>query len=209
MSKIINLILLEFETLLSLKKYMTLIIGLAIFLVFIEPDMFPFTGAMFIMATCYNAVFYEEKSKVNYLIHSLPIKGKEYILSKYLFVGINTLISMGLLSIIYKIMLRFERFNVISKTPLWAVILVIGGIGVFMMTILVPLQVLLNFEKSRIISIFLTVFPIVYSTELIKLLSNVNLNTNIFKILIVLCILTLILLSYFVTSNLYLKKDIE
>ncbi|WP_066892748.1 ABC-2 transporter permease [Clostridium nigeriense] len=208
MSRIINLILLQFETLLSLKKYMTLIIGLAIFLVFIQPDMFPFAGAMFIMATCYNTAFYEEKSKVNYLIYSLPVKSTEYILSKYIFVSINTLVSMGILSIIYKLMLSFERFNVVSKIPLWSFILVLGGIGIFMMTILVPLQVLLNFEKARVILVFLTVFPIVYSMELTKFLPKINLNNNIFIILIVLCIITLILTSYFITSNLYSKKDI-
>ncbi|WP_288222254.1 ABC-2 transporter permease [uncultured Clostridium sp.] len=209
MSRIINLIFLQFETLFSLKKYMTLIIGLAIFMVFIQPDMLPFAGAMFIMATCYNTAFYEEKSKVNYLIYSLPVKSTEYILSKYIFVAINTLISIGILSIIYKIMLSFQRFNVVSKIPLWAFILVLAGIGIFMMTILVPLQVLLNFEKARIVLVFLTVFPIVYSTELTKILPTVNLNNNIFKILIILCIVTLILVSYFITSNLYLKKDIE
>lgn len=208
MSRIINLILLQFETLLSLKKYMTLIIGLAIFLVFIQPDMFPFAGAMFIMATCYNTAFYEEKSKVNYLIYSLPVKSNEYILSKYIFVSINTLVSMGILSIIYKLMLSFERFNVVSKIPLWSFILVLGGIGIFMMTILVPLQLLLNFEKARVILVFLTVFPIVYSMELTKFLPKINLNNNIFIILIVLCIITLILTSYFITSNLYSKKDI-
>lgn len=209
MSRILNLILLQFETLFGLKKYMALIIGLAIFMVFMQPDMLPFAGAMIIMGTCYNTTFYEEKSKVNYLIYSLPVKSSEYILSKYIFVGINTLISMGVLSIIYKLMLNFQGFNDVSKLPLWAFILVLGGIGIFTMTILVPLQVLLNFEKARIILVFFTVFPIVYSAQLTKILPTINLNNNIFKILIILCILTLILASYFITSNLYVKKDIE
>lgn len=82
MRRIINLILLQFQTVFALKKYMLLIIALAAFMAFIQPDMLPFAGALFIMATCYNTAFYEEKSKINYLIYSLPVKSSEYILSK-------------------------------------------------------------------------------------------------------------------------------
>lgn len=206
MSRILNLILLQFETLFGLKKYMALIIGLSIFMVFMQPEMLPFAGAMLIMATCYNTTFYEEKSKVNYLTYSLPVKTSEYILSKYIFVGINTIISMGISSIIY---MYITMINKVDLGPLWALMLTIAGIGIFMMIILVPLQVLLNFEKARIILVFFTVFPIVYSTQLTKILLTINLNNNILKVLIILCILTLILASYFITSNLYVKKDIE
>lgn len=208
MKRIINLILLQFETVLALKKYMLLIIALAAFMAFIQPDMLPFAGALFIMATCYNTAFYEEKSKINYLIYSLPVKSSEYILSKYIFVAINTFISMAISAIIYMSMLYFNIIDKTTMVPLWAFLLMLLGIGIFMMSILTPLEILLGFEKARIALVFLTVLPVVFSTNIVALLPTINLNNNIFKVLIVLCVVTLILASYFITSNIYAKKDI-
>lgn len=208
MKRIINLILLQFETVLALKKYMLLIIALAAFMAFIQPDMLPFAGALFIMATCYNTAFYEEKSKINYLIYSLPVKSSEYILSKYIFVAINTFISMAISAIIYMSMLYFNIIDKTTMVPLWAFLLMLLGTGIFMMSILTPLEILLGFEKARIALVFLTVLPVVFSTNIVALLPTINLNNNIFKVLIVLCVVTLILASYFITSNIYAKKDI-
>lgn len=208
MRRIINLVLLQFQTVFALKKYMALILAIAAFMAFIQPDMLPFAGALFIMATCYNTAYYEEKSKVNYLIFSLPVKSSEYILSKYIFVAINTIISMGISAIIYAFMVSFNIINETSVVPLWAFMLMLVGIGVFMMSILIPFEILLGFEKARIALVFLTVFPIVFSTELAKLIPTFDFSSNLFKLFIVLCIITLVLSSYFITSNLFARKDI-
>ncbi|MCI6693290.1 MAG: ABC-2 transporter permease [Clostridium sp.] len=208
MRRIINLILLQFQTVFALKKYMLLIIALAAFMAFIQPDMLPFAGALFIMATCYNTAFYEEKSKINYLIYSLPVKSSEYILSKYIFVAINTFISMAISSIIYMCMVHFNKIDVSTEIPLWAFMLVLLGIGIFMMSILTPLEILLGFEKARIALVFLTILPIVLSTNIVSVLPTINLNNNIYKVLIGLCVITLVLASYFITSNMYAKKDV-
>lgn len=180
MRRIINLILLQFQTVFALKKYMLLIIALAAFMAFIQPDMLPFAGALFIMATCYNTAFYEEKSKINYLIYSLPVKSSEYILSKYIFVAINTFISMAISSIIYMCMVHFNKIDVSTEIPLWAFMLVLLGIGIFMMSILTPLEILLGFEKARIALVFLTILPIVFSTNIVSVLPTINLNNNIY-----------------------------
>lgn len=208
MRRIINLILLQFQTVFELKKYMLFITAMALFMAIIQPDMLPFAGALFIMATCYNTAFYEEKSKINYLIYSLPIRGREYILSKYIFVAINTFISMAISAIIYICMVYFNIIDKTTMVPLWAFMIMLLGIGIFMMSILTPLEILLGFEKARIALVFLTVFPVVFSTNIVAILPNINLNNNIFKVLIVLCVVTLILASYFITSNMYVKKDL-
>lgn len=208
MKRIINLILLQFETVFALKKYMTLIICIAAFMAFMQPDMLPFAGALFIMATCYNTAFYEEKSKVNYLIYSLPVKSSEYILSKYIFVAINTIISMGISALIYRGMLYLNIINKATMVPLWAFMLVLAGVGIFMMILLTPLVILLGFEKARIALVFLTVFPMVFSTKLAKLIPTIDLSNIIFRLLIILCVVTLVLASYFITSNLYAQKDV-
>lgn len=208
MRKILNLLFLQFETVFALKKYMILIIAMGIFLGFINPEMMTLGGALFIMATCYSTAFYEEKSKMNYLIYSLPIKPKEYILSRYIFVAINTLIATIVSLVLYTGLISLNIVTISELGPLWPFIYIMIGIGIFVMTILIPLELTLGFEKGRIAMVFLVVFPMVFSTELIKYLPNINFDMLIVKILIVLCIFTLILSSYFITSNLYAKKDI-
>lgn len=208
MKKIINLILLQFETVFALKKYMSIILVIASFMVITQPNMLPFAGALFIMATCYNSAFYEEKSKVNYLVYSLPIKISEYIASKYIFVAINTVISMGLSAILYFVMTNFNIISNEGTFPLWALMLILAGIGIFMMILLIPLELLLGFEKARIALVFLTVFPMVFSTELVNLLPQIDISSNIVIILIAFIVFTVVLASYFITSNLFVKKEV-
>ena len=208
MKKIINLILLQFETVFALKKYMAIILVIASFMVITQPNMLPFAGALFIMSTCYNSAFYEEKSKMNYLVYSLPIKINEYIASKYIFVAINTLISMGISAVLYLIMTNFNIISSEANFPLWALMLILAGIGIFMMTLLIPLELLLGFEKARIALVFLTVFPMVFSTELVNLLPQIDITSNIVIILIALIVFTVVLASYFITSNLFVKKEV-
>ncbi len=208
MRRILNLLFLQFQTVLALKKYMALIIFMGIFLGAVNPQMITFSGALFIMATCYSTSFYEEKSKVNYLIYSLPIKTKEYILSRYIFVAINTIIAAIISSILYTTLISLDIVTINEIGSLRSLIYTMIAIGVFMMAILIPLELILGFEKGRIAIVFLAVFPMVFSTELMKYLPNINFGILIVKVLVVLCIFTLILASYFITSNIYDKKDI-
>lgn len=77
-----------------------------------------------------------------------------------------------------------------------------------MMSLLTPLVILLGFEKARIALVFLIVFPMVFSTKLAKLIPTIDLSNIIFRLLIILCVVTLVLVSYFITSNLYAQKDV-
>ena len=83
MNNIGNLLKLQFNSLLAIKKNLFIILGVAIFLAAIQPTMLVLSSAMYLMMATYTITFYEERSKMNYLIYSLPVKTNEYILSKY------------------------------------------------------------------------------------------------------------------------------
>lgn len=208
MRKIFNLLLLQFETVFALKKYMLLVIVMGIASAFIEPEMLTFAGGMFIMVTCYSTAYYEENSKTNYLIHSLPIRPKDYVLSRYLYVAFSTVLSIILTSVLYKSLIYFKVVNNKEMFPLWVLALALIVIGIFMMAIIVPLELILGFEKGRIAIVFLTLFPVAFSKNLIKYIPQIDFSMMVMKIFVVLCIFTLIITSYFITSNLYLKKEI-
>ena len=89
MENIVNLIKLQYNSLLALKKNLVIFVLIGIFFAIFQPSMITFAGAMFLMFSSYSLLFYEEKSKMNYLIYSLPVTINQYILSKYIFGLIN------------------------------------------------------------------------------------------------------------------------
>lgn len=207
MNKIINLLRLQFETIFSLKKMILIIFLLASIYSFINPSLITTTGLLYLMASCYTTAAYEEKSKNGYLFRSLPIKARDYIFSRYLYVAINTLISITLTIGVYKILIYFEKINNNDMVSLEGLGMTMVFIGVFMMCIVTPVELLLGFEKGRFVIIFLSLSPMIFGNLLIEQMPLINLNSIIIKILILLCLITIILISYFITSNLYAKKE--
>ena len=211
MNNIINLLKLQFNSLLSIKKNLFMILAVSIFLAAVQPTMIVFAGTIYLMMTTYSITFYEERSKMNYLIYSLPIKVNEYLFSKYIYCLLNTLIAVvvsTILSIIVKtIGIHASTFSM----PIYAVPLVTIGIGVFFTSVLMPATLLLGFENGRYVLTFIAITPMVFSTALLEILSEINitLNTTILTILGVLIALTLLLASYFITFNKFSKKEVQ
>ena len=168
-------------------------------------------GAMYLMLSSYSIIFYEERSKINYLIYSLPITIKEYIFSRYIYCLINTIIAI-LISLALSLIIRIVGFTDISNTmSLYEVSLVTALIGVFFTAVLMPATLLLGFEKGRYILIFIAVFPICFSTALLEIIPeiNIHLNPTILTILSVLIGIILLLVSYFITCNIFNQKEVE
>ena len=157
MNNIGNLLKLQFNSLLSIKK-LFIILALAIFFTAVQPTMILFTGAMYLMMATYSITFYEERSKMNYLIYSLPVKINEYIFSKYIYCLLNTVIAV-IISTILSIIVKILGINdLISSMPLYTVPLIIVGVGVFFTSILMPATLLLGFENGRYVLRLLQLF---------------------------------------------------
>lgn len=211
MNNIINLLKLQFNSLLSIKKNLFMILAVSIFLAAVQPTMIVFAGTIYLMMTTYSITFYEERSKMNYLIYSLPIKVNEYISSKYIYCLLNTLIAVVVSTILSTIVKTIGIHSSTFSMPIYAVPLVTIGIGVFFTSVLMPATLLLGFENGRYVLTFIAITPMVFSTALLEILSEINitLNTTILTILGVLIALTLLLASYFITCNKFSKKEVQ
>ncbi|WP_370830676.1 ABC-2 transporter permease [Clostridium sp.] len=211
MNNIINLLKLQFNSLLSIKKNLFMILAVSIFLAAVQPTMIVFAGTIYLMMTTYSITFYEERSKMNYLIYSLPIKVNEYIFSKYIYCLLNTLIAVVVSTILSTIVKTIGIHSSTFSMPIYAVPLVTIGIGVFFTSVLMPATLLLGFENGRYVLTFIAITPMVFSTALLEILSEINitLNTTILTILGVLIALTLLLASYFITCNKFSKKEVQ
>lgn len=211
MKNIVNLIKLQYNSLLALKKSLLIIVLMGIFFAIFQPFMIVFAGAMFLMVSCYSLVFYEERSKMNYLIYSLPVTTNEYILSKYIFGFINTIISI-VISVILASIVKLLGYNAeVASMPIYSIVLTTLAIGVFFLAIVQPAALLLGSETGRYVLVFLSVLPLTFSTSLVKYLPKINLTLNptIIGILIALVSITILLTSYFITSNIFSKKEIS
>lgn len=211
MNNIGNLLRLQFNSLLAIKKNLLIILALEIFFTIVQPTMIVFTGAMYLMLATYSITYYEERSKMNYLIYSLPVKTNEYILSKYIYCLLNTAIAM-IINTILSIFVKILGINdLISSIPISSIPLVTLGIGLFFTSILMPATLLIGFENGRYVLMFIAIFPVIFSTTLMEILSEINviLNPLILTILFVLISITLLLSSYFITCNKFAKKEVR
>ena len=211
MNNIGNLLKLQFNSLLSIKKNLLIILALAIFFTAVQPTMIVFTGAMYLMMATYSITFYEERSKMNYLIYSLPVKTNEYIFSKYIYCLLNTVIAVIISTILSVIVKILGTNDLISSMPLYAVPLIIVGVGVFFTSILMPTTLLLGFENGRYVLMFIAILPIVFSTALLEIISEIDitLNPTMLSILGVLITITLLQVSYFITCNRFAEKEVQ
>lgn len=211
MNNIGNLLKLQFNSLLAIKKNLLIILALEIFFTIVQPTMIVFTGAMYLMLATYSITYYEERSKMNYLIYSLPVKTNEYILSKYIYCLLNTAIAMIITTILSTFVKLLGVNDLISSMPISSMPLVTLGIGLFFTSILMPATLLIGFENGRYVLMFIAIFPVVFSTTLMEILSEINiiLNPLILTILLVLISITLLLSSYFITCNKFAKKEVR
>ena len=210
MNNLVNLLKLQFNSLFAIKKNLIFILVFGSIFAFTQPTMITFAGAMYLMLASYSVIFYEERSKMNYLIYSLPITIKEYIFSRYIYCLINTLIAT-LISSILLVIITVVGFNISNNISLYEVSLSTAIIGVFFTAVLMPATLLLGFEKGRYVLVFIAVFPICFSTALVEIIPeiNLNLNTTTLSILGVLIAITVLLASYFITSNRFAKKEVQ
>lgn len=211
MNNIGNLLKLQFNSLLAIKKNLLIILALEIFFTIVQPTMIVFTGAMYLMLATYSITYYEERSKMNYLIYSLPVKTNEYILSKYIYCLLNTAIAMIITTILSTFVKILGVNDLISSMPISSMPLVTLGIGLFFTSILMPATLLIGFENGRYVLMFIAIFPVVFSTTLMEILSEINiiLNPLILTILLVLISITLLISSYFITCNKFAKKEVR
>ena len=211
MNNLVNLLKLQFNSLFTIKKNLIFILIFGTIFSLTQPTMITFAGAMYLMLASYSVIFYEERSKMNYLIYSLPVTTKEYIFSRYIYCLINTLIAI-LISVILSVIITVVDFTNISNTmPLYAVSLVTAIIGVFFTAVLMPATLLLGFEKGRYILIFIAIFPITFSSTLVEIIPeiNINLSTPTLSILVLLISIAVLLASFFITNNRFAKKEVQ
>ncbi|MFR1828850.1 MAG: ABC-2 transporter permease [Clostridium butyricum] len=215
MNNIKNLLKLHYSSIFALKKTALIILALAVFMTISNNDgsMLPFGAALLVMVLNYNSLAYESNSKSDFLIYSLPVKPKEYVLSKYIFGFINVIISIIFADVLYMVL---NMFNYISQQdiPVGIINIAVIIVGMIIVDIVNPIAIVVGFNKARIILIFLAIMPICFSSTIVFALSkidffNINISMGIMETIVAIVGGILTTASYFITAHLYERKDIN
>ncbi|MEW9937716.1 ABC-2 transporter permease [Clostridium butyricum] len=215
MNNIKNLLKLHYSSIFALKKTALIILALAVFMTISNNDgsMLPFGAALLVMVLNYNSLAYESNSKSDFLIYSLPVKPKEYVLSKYIFGFINVIISIIFADVLYMVL---NMFNYISQQdiPVGIINIAVIIVGMIIVDIVNPIAIVVGFNKARIILIFSAIMPICFSSTIVFALSkidffNINISMGIMETIVAIVGVILTTASYFITAHLYERKDIN
>ena len=215
MNNIKNLLKLHYSSIFALKKTALIILALAVFMTISNNDgsMLPFGAALLVMVLNYNSLAYESNSKSDFLIYSLPVKPKEYVLSKYIFGFINVIISIIFADVLYMVL---NMFNYISQQdiPVGIINIAVIIVGMIIVDIVNPIAIVVVFNKARIILIFLAIMPICFSSTIVFALSkidffNINISMGIMETIVAIVGVILTTASYFITAHLYERKDVN
>lgn len=151
MNNIINLTKMSFLNLKSVFKQIWLIAAIWIVVSAFNPTFLNMLFGMIIVLTVYQVMAYEDMNGIDNIISVMPVKKKEYVISRYL-MGINALfISIIIVGIEYFVALKLNQ-NLISLD----VLLVTGGtVGVIAMCIVIPILLKFGINKGRVVVILI------------------------------------------------------
>jgi len=214
MNNIINLTKMSFTNLKSVYKQIWYIwivwIGVAIY----SPFFLNILLGMSVLLTVYQVMAYEDHNNIDYLISYLPVKRKEYVLSRYLFGIINILLSSILLCIVYFVSLKVNSLgsialNVLLPTSITSAIL--------SMSVIIPLVLKFGINKGRV---FMSIIVMVVSTIPVSLMSGISQDSKMLEtimnvinslgmpLLTVIINIIILVVSIAISINLYKNKEI-
>lgn len=212
MRNIMNLVNLSFNNFLSIKKMALFIIVAFGAASLVNPQFSIMLMGITTYVIAYQTMAYEDSYGIDHMISYLPVTKNEYIISRYIFSIITIVATCILFSVLYFISGKMNIAEVATidyKTSL--------GIGIIsaitLVSILIPILLYFGMKNGRMamILIFMAVVMIPSMlledskvvADIIAKLSEININLlgGIFAI-------GILLISYFVTRYLYMKKEI-
>jgi len=215
MTNVINLTKMSFINLKSVYKqiwYIWLVwIGVAIY----NPFFLNILLGMSVLLTVYQVMAYEDHNNIDYLISYLPVKRKDYVLSRYLLGIVSILLSSILLCIVYFISIKITSSQEISLNLLLPTSITSA---ILSMSVIIPLVLKFGINKGRV---FMSIIVMVVSTVPVSIMSGISqnsktidsimnlINTLGMPLITVIINVFIILISTVISINLYKNKEIK
>lgn len=214
MNSVMSLVKQNILTIMGLKRNLLIIVVFSFVYPILFPDLLLFISVIIPYTLLMNLFSMEEKNKNQYLISTLPIKKESYVIAKYLLAGaiiiVNVLISLFMN---YILSMGIGVNNPSGFEPMF--ILAVGiMLPVLLVSIGVPILIKLGAVKGQLI-IIVSVGAIAGIVGGVLGASGILSGNNIPNLdqmtLIILGLgicLILVLASYFISLNIYNKKEV-
>ena len=215
MNNIINLTKMSFTNLKSVYKqiwYIWIIwIGIAIY----NPSFLNILLGMSVLLTVYQVMAYEDHNNINYLISYLPVKRKEYVLSRYLLGIVSILLASILLCIVYFVSTKINPQQEMSLDILLPTSIISA---ILSMSVIIPLVLKFGINKGRV---FMSIIVMLASIIPVSLMSGISENSKILEtvmniinsvgmpLITVVINIIILLVSICISINLYKNKEIK
>ena len=215
MNNIINLTKMSFTNLKSVYKqiwYIWIIwIGIAIY----TPSFLNILLGMSVLLTVYQVMAYEDHNNINYLISYLPVKRKEYVLSRYLLGIVSILLASIVLCIVYFVSTKINPQQEMSLDILLPTSIISA---ILSMSVIIPLVLKFGINKGRV---FMSIIVMVASTIPVSLASGISQDSKMLEtimniinsfgipLLTVLINAIILVISIAISINLYKNKEIK
>ncbi|KOA21400.1 hypothetical protein CLHOM_00710 [Clostridium homopropionicum DSM 5847] len=159
---------------------------------------------------------YDDKTKGEYIINSLPLTRKEVVLSKYLSIGIYIIVALFFTSLLGGIIASLKIFSGLTFINLRVIKLVLIA-TIAMVSISFPLLFKYNYRKTKVINILLylgfytlinTASNIIGSDFVITYKAFLDDNLFKTKLICLLGIIFILIISITISLKFYENKDI-
>lgn len=213
MNNIINLTKGYIETIMTMKKQIIVLIIFGVAIGAFDANFIAYGAGISVMTLVFQVLSVEEISGVDFLVSILPVRKKEYVISRYLGGIISIVIgcvlvtcSYFLLKILGKIEVEIPYINFLATTIISCVIIV---------AINIPLILKYGAVKGRVFLTFLNIGGVFLPMLLLDILSGndifIYIVSNPLTLTVSLLLMGMLLLyiSYCITLNLYNKKEVK
>ena len=214
MNNIINLTKMSFTNLKSVYKQIWYIwivwIGVAIY----NPFFLNILLGIGVLLTVYQVMAYEDHNNIDYLISYLPVKRKEYVLSRYLLGIVSILLTSILLCIVYFVSIKINPSQEMSLDILLPISIISA---ILSMSVIIPLVLKFGINKGRV---FMSILIMVVSTLPVSIMSEISkdsktletiinvINSLGIPLLTVIINVIIVLVSIAISISLYKNKEI-
>ena len=215
MNNIINLTKMSFTNLKSVYKQIWYIWIIWTVIAIYNPSFLNILLGMSVLLTVYQVMAYEDHNNINYLISYLPVKRKEYVLSRYLLGIVSILLASILLCIVYFVSTKINPQQEMSLDILLPTSIISA---ILSMSVIIPLVLKFGINKGRL---FMTMIGIVVSTVPVSIMSEISkdsktletimnaINTLGIPVITVVTSVIILLISIAISINLYKNKEIK
>lgn len=213
MNNIINLTKGYIETIFTMRRQLIILIVFGIMLGVYDTSFIAYGAGISIMILVLQVLAVEDASGIDFLVSILPIRKKEYVISRYIGGVIAIVVGTILVTCSYYLAIIFNRPEI--QMPYISLLATTIISCMIIVSINIPVVLKCGAVKGRVFVTFLNVagifIPIIIAAKLseYRIFNTIVSNPIILVVFILLIGILILYVSYLISFNLYKNKEVK